>query len=92
MKDTDTITIYFEGQGEVNLTIAQCRELCSQETAAAEEAASRLAEAAEKGDLITLILGQEELAKLEEALKQAIQSEVQRRNIQFRGGTIVSGS
>jgi len=91
MKDTDTITIYFEGQGEVNLTIAQCRELCPQETAAAVEAASSLAEAAEKGDLITLILGQEELAKLEEALKQAIQSEVQRRNIQFRDGIIVSG-
>jgi hypothetical protein len=49
VRDDEIITFDYEGLGRVEFTVAQCRELCPEETAALGEAYDQLALASEGG-------------------------------------------
>jgi hypothetical protein len=85
MRDTEIITFSFEGQGEIKLTVARCRELCPSETAALEEAADSMAAAGE--NMQALAIAAEETGRRLNSVKDALIAKGQQRMVQLRDDT-----
>lgn len=78
MNDRSCIPFSFPGRGRVELTIAHCRRLCPEETAALLAAAERLGAARQRGAPDEPAAGAEFERRLA-ALQEALLAEARRR-------------